>query len=416
LGADFWIGQLYLTSEQISILGGEGAGLDLFRESFKGTYFVAIALTALVFCKLARRTVAGIKWAWVACGVCALHGIFFQVWAAPHNLSLGYSPRPNWAGIGIPLCVALAAWARLRHAASQFAPLPAGDGARPGGRVIAANARLPRLPRPRLVTPTSIAVLLIIAAFISLASIGLAEVRKEHTRAAQLRSNVWPKERAATMARIAARQLTKDTFNETTIDLKPRVNAALTDSLDIKREMNRNNLAELPMGIHIYGGVPFDVEGKIQLFGRGLTNANLRFPARVRNIAIGRKCVSIYLFHGAATAGELHGPVTVARLVLHYANGSQSEIAVNAGEHLLNWRGPIYATEAKGKVPNVTAPGSELAWAGGNAWLRKKRPEDSLRFYRSAFENPHPELEIASVDYVSALTDAAPFLLGMTVE
>jgi hypothetical protein len=43
-------------------------------------------------------------------------------------------------------------------------------------------------------------------------------------------------------------------------------------------------------------------------------------------------------------------------------------------------------------------------------------PESSLRLYRTTFTNPQPDKEIVTMDYVSAMTEAAPFLVGLTVE
>ena len=119
LWLELTVGKALLTPEQFSKMADGGTGLDFIRECFAGTYFAAIALTAILFCTLARRTVRGMKWGWIACGMCALHGVFFYVSITPHTLAVGYGSHLNWAGMGIPLGIALVAWARLRHAASQ---------------------------------------------------------------------------------------------------------------------------------------------------------------------------------------------------------------------------------------------------------------------------------------------------------
>ena len=48
--------------------------------------------------------------------------------------------------------------------------------------------------------------------------------------------------------------------------------------------------------------------------------------------------------------------------------------------------------------------------------IKRQRAEQSLRLYKSTFENPQPNVEIETIDYVSAMTPAAPFMLGLTVE
>lgn len=53
---------------------------------------------------------------------------------------------------------------------------------------------------------------------------------------------------------------------------------------------------------------------------------------------------------------------------------------------------------------------------GSNAYIKRRQPHLSLRLFKSTFRNPRPDLEIATIDYVSTDTAAAPFLLGLTVE
>jgi len=65
---------------------------------------------------------------------------------------------------------------------------------------------------------------------------------------------------------------------------------------------------------------------------------------------------------------------------------------------------------------NPAADGAELAWAGGNDWLRKHSPDWSMRLYKSTFPNPRPDVAISRIDYVSTMTEAAPFLVGLTLE
>jgi hypothetical protein len=139
----------------------------------------------------------------------------------------------------------------------------------------------------------------------------------------------------------------------------------------------------------------------------------LKFPTKIKGIQIGQKCSKLCLLHGASSV-ETNG-VKIASLVLHYKDGSTADIEIVSGEHVQDWWGPIYTTDA-GDYRNVTAPGTELAWIGGNPSIKKNNPEFSLRLYKSAFENPRPEVEIATIDYVSTITDAAPFLAGLTLE
>jgi hypothetical protein len=57
--------------------------------------------------------------------------------------------------------------------------------------------------------------------------------------------------------------------------------------------------------------------------------------------------------------------------------------------------------------------GARPAWT----WEKHDYPfRGPIRLYNMTRENPHPELEIVSLDFVSAGTACAPFLVAITVE
>ena len=56
-------------------------------------------------------------------------------------------------------------------------------------------------------------------------------------------------------------------------------------------------------------------------------------------------------------------------------------------------------------------------------WTGSKRAADqnladlySICLYKSARENPRPGVELESIDFVSSMSEAAPFLVALTVE
>ena len=111
------------------------------------------------------------------------------------------------------------------------------------------------------------------------------------------------------------------------------------------------------------------------------------------------------------------GPgVTIGHLIIHYADETNARLPLVLGEHLLNVWGPIFTTGARPERRFTTAPGTDLAWVGINPAIKMSQPENSLRLYKTTLPNPRPESLVTSVDYVSAATEAAPFLLGLTVE
>ena len=231
-----------------------------------------------------------------------------------------------------------------------------------------------------------------------------------------LRANVWPKERELAEAKIAARQRADVTVNATTIDLKPYVNAALTDSPASPAGNYDNNLASLPPGVNVYGGVPFDVEGLVQLSGKSLISIfNKNFPVEVDGIAIHKRFTKIYLLHAGDWVDVPNFGTIVARLVLHYQDSSQRQIDIVAGRDVFEFWSPLFTTGADPKYSRMS-PDTERAWTGSNRFLEALWPDESLTLYKSAFTNPQPDLTVSTMDYVSTMTGTAPFMVGLTVE
>jgi hypothetical protein len=377
---------------------------------------VACVLLTRVFCWLAWRSGRGWKWVIATCGACSLASAMVYTWLQPHNLSVGLSwPfAPGWPTV-VPAVAAVAAFVYQRRLEGRLAPIPRmPDRARPSP-----DTRSDLLRRCSL-TPTHLLVTLMTVGIVALVMVWQNARRTEagqnvaeSARHAELKNSVWAAERAATLALLKSRQQILAGGGETTIDLRPWLNMSLTASASDSVDARKNNLASLPAGIHIFAGVPFDVAGRAQLVGRTATQLLGRFPTGIRNIPIGDKCDRIHLLHGASNLSALGREI--ARLVLHYENGTQARIGIVGGSDVLDWWGPIYNTDS-GIGRYVKSPGAELAWVGTNPWIKARAPDFSLRLYRSTFANPHPDLAIKSVDYVSTLTDANPFLVGLTVE
>lgn len=263
----------------------------------------------------------------------------------------------------------------------------------------------------------------------------------------------WPAEKALTAEKVKAGQTVIETHGAVTIDLKPYINAKLTEAPMCSKGNNANNLAELPAGTNTYAGVPFDVEGSIQLMGGWLHHYGKKYPYEVDSIPIHRNCSKIYLLHGcgsvkpeqfgvrsedismlkvgstftgadsvnaerldAYVASIKKGTnVAVADLVIHYEDGSTREIDMVVGEQVFDWWWPTFVTGLP-KILRTPAPGTELAWVGSNPYLQQWEPDGSLCLFRTSFENPQPGVAISTLDYVSTRTIACPFLVGLTVE
>jgi len=213
-------------------------------------------------------------------------------------------------------------------------------------------------------------------------------------------------------SQVKARQDVDETTGAITIDLKPHINAALTDPLADAPGQKEHTLARLPSGVHTFGGVPFDVEGLVQLTGPSLTIGGEKWPEKVTNIAIGHPCKKLYLLHGAFNIDAPGAHMAFAKLILHYADGSNQELDLVGGTHALKCTAPAVPPY----LSLLPIPQTELGWVGSDPYLESNDPGEALHIYRTTMDNPNPGLSIVSLDYVSTMVHPAPFLAGITIE
>jgi RNA polymerase sigma factor (sigma-70 family) len=175
-----------------------------------------------------------------------------------------------------------------------------------------------------------------------------------------LMNNVWPRERREETARIKARAQMNETVRARTIDLRPYINYKLTEAPCSLKGNNDGNLIELPLGRNIYAGVPFDVQGGIQLMGGWLKRFEKTYPVAVKDIRVRQKCSNIYLLHAANFIIETNYNTAVAKLVFHYADGGSHETNIVAGVHVYDWWCPLFKTGIPERFSRV-AEGTERA-------------------------------------------------------
>jgi hypothetical protein len=171
----------------------------------------------------------------------------------------------------------------------------------------------------------------------------------------------------------------------------------------------RNNLAQLPAGHRIFDGVRFNVAGIINLAcGNDVTRINdyYPYPISVEGIPVNRLCHQLHLLHG--TAGGADDQTLVAKLVLHYADGTTADLDIIYGQQVYGW------WFKEGDNPPL-AGNTKIAWIGENP--TSKRLGYRIRVFKTSFINPKPDVRIETVDYVSALVStSSPFLVALTME
>jgi hypothetical protein len=123
--------------------------------------------------------------------------------------------------------------------------------------------------------------------------------------------------------------------------------------------------------------------------GKGLSKEAMSIP-------VGQAARAIWFLHTSAIGWDNATPVEVAKITVHYADGTTSLLPVQNRVHLTDWRDGSPATLA------------EVAWRG---YCIRHEPA-VVHAYR--WENPHPEKQIRSLSVTG--TTGVYILIGLTLE
>jgi hypothetical protein len=161
-----------------------------------------------------------------------------------------------------------------------------------------------------------------------------------------------------------------------------------------------------PRGATNFEGVPFQLGGKVELFG--IKNA--------RTLAPYLHAVEIPLRHRFARMHCLQAPMPstadgtpYAKLVLRYADGQSHTLRLVYGVHGRDpWR---HQTE---RFSGLEDPNTAIVWEG-------EAPQTvevgaTLRLFKTVLANPRPELEVTNLLVASMESDVSGILLGVTLE
>ena len=180
------------------------------------------------------------------------------------------------------------------------------------------------------------------------------------------------------------------------VDLSDHYNGGLTHAWDPDRRQG-NDLSEFSR-VQKLAGVDFDIRGLIQLSGSLWKN---QFPEIVRGIRVAQRCRRLHLLQSARGYLEPEG-IPIAKFVVHYMGGQQVEIPVIYGQTVRLWR---VQSDSKRETSNAVE-----AWTGSNPVA------GAIRIFKSTWENPRPQEEIATIDFVSLNRTAVPFLIAITAK
>jgi hypothetical protein len=188
------------------------------------------------------------------------------------------------------------------------------------------------------------------------------------------------------------------------LDLTESCNFGLNETVSFGSAGGEDFL-NLPKGTFKLDGVnpSFDIRGRIQVKGKRL---RLPFPARVDGIKVKQQCRRVHFICG--TVYNAAAGTEIGRFDVHYADGQSNRIQIIYGRDVQDWLFDPQQPQAKA---------GQVAWQGATSTTQASQHKGKhIRLYHLQWENPSPEARIASLDFVSALTDAAPFVIAITLE
>jgi WD40 repeat protein len=170
--------------------------------------------------------------------------------------------------------------------------------------------------------------------------------------------------------------------------------------LDPSADHSQIDFRRAPKGLTLFQGTLFDLRGIIQLTLASRDTLWERFAASVDGIPVDRRCERVHAIVGSI--GRAAEGASIGALVLHYADGEEHELEIVYGHHVRHWR-----TDGDPREDTALA---QVAWKGPHAfWLHS---DVRIRSYHVVWDNPRPDQEIVSFDFVSKMTTtAAPFLI-----
>src|SRR5439155_17594514 len=159
----------------------------------------------------------------------------------------------------------------------------------------------------------------------------------------------------------------------------------------------------IPRGRQTNDGVPFQIGGTIELTGMDDARRGIFYPTEIAGIPAALKAQRLHLLHG--TAHPQKEGVPLASVRLHYTNGETRSLRLAYGVHSRAWIKPLTERDTDLEDPN-----SKLVWS--MTANESNQFTGTLRFFKTAIDNPLPDQQIASIDLLSLFGAATPLVFG----
>ena len=194
----------------------------------------------------------------------------------------------------------------------------------------------------------------------------------------------------------AAGAETKLTF----VDLQPKGNHKLADDM---HDTEGNNLASLPQGELTFEKLKFKIGEKlIRVKGQNAPDV----PTSVEGIKVDAKFERLHILH-ANGYGEpnFEEGTEIGAYIVHYEDKTTARIPIVYGEDTRDWWDSPDRPDLKR---------AKVAWRGKNK--ASTGMGVGIRLFAVAWQNPHPDKKVVSIDLTSKETMCDPFLVALTLE
>lgn len=190
------------------------------------------------------------------------------------------------------------------------------------------------------------------------------------------------------------------------IDLSAFYNVALVEPEGFHG--TDNDLRELPAGSQTLAGTVFDIRGKLHLVGPSPEGPWPLDPDRIAGIPIQRRLQRLHFLHAAGyQSKDIPVGERIGCFRVHFANGRTMEIPLRYNQNTSDW----WELE---HLP-TELPEAVVAWRGANPRSRREG-NTPIRLFKLTWENPLPDVEITTLDFVAEHPRTHPFLIALTAE
>jgi RNA polymerase sigma factor (sigma-70 family) len=162
----------------------------------------------------------------------------------------------------------------------------------------------------------------------------------------------------------------------------------------------------VPRGFQVFDNVPLQIDGIFYLWGEeSAVSYHEVFPEQVLGIGLHAKFEALYVYHTTFFTAPKGAPVY--SIVFNYRGGSSATNLMRYSDELLNWTPNRNKTYYR---PNN--PDSKVAWIGGST--KPDNKGDLIRLILTEVRNPHPDLEVETIDLYSCKSRASAAIFAMT--